>query len=76
MGGDVLDCYEDSSSPAASLLEEKLLIISIISDSRKGLRFMSIDIKYYFLRPFLQEPEYIRRQYNIDNLIANATMNV
>ena len=80
IGGDKLDYYGNSSSPAASLLESKLIINSVISDTHKGARFMSIDIKDYFLQSFLPEPEYmkihgkyffedIRKQYDIDKII-------
>ena len=60
VGGDVLDYFGDSSSPAASLLESKLLLNSDISDSANGARFLTLDIKDYFLQSYLDEPEYIR----------------
>ena len=80
IGGDVLEYLYDASSPAASLLESKLLMNSVISDSHKGARFMTIDLKDYFLQSFLLEPEYlrihgkyflpdIRQKYNINALI-------
>ena len=36
IGGDVLDYFEDTSFPVASLLKAKLLINSFISDSHQG----------------------------------------
>ena len=60
IGGDVLDFFGDASSPAASLLEAKLLINSVISNAHKGARFMSLDIKDHFLQSMLEEPEYLR----------------
>ena len=80
VGGDVLDYFSDSSSPAASLLETKLLINSVISDSDKGAKFCTLDIKDYFLQSILEEPEYIRihkkyfqpdicEKYNIESLV-------
>ena len=39
LGGDVLDYLGDASSPAASLIEAKLLFNSMISDSHRGARF-------------------------------------
>ena len=45
VGGDKLNHDNDSGSLAASLLETKLLINSVISDTSKGSRFMSLDLK-------------------------------
>ena len=45
VGGDKLEYDQDACSPAASLLETKLLVNSIISDAKKGARFMSADVK-------------------------------
>ena len=81
LGGDVLEYEGNASSPAASLLEAKLLINSTISDAQAGARFMSADLKDFFLQSFLEEPEYIRihgkyflsdirQKYNIDAIIA------
>ena len=80
IGGDKLDYFRNSSSPAASLLETKLIINSVISDSQKGAKFMTIDIKDHFLQSILPEEEYmkihgkyffddIRQKYKIDSLI-------
>ena len=60
VGGDVLDSYGDASFPAASLLESKLLLNSVISDAHRGARLLTLDIKDYFLQSILQDPEYIR----------------
>ena len=81
LGGDVLDYDGNASSPAASLLEGKLIINSVISDADRGARFMSTDLKGFSLQLFLEQPEYvrihgkyilpeIREKYNIDELIA------
>ena len=81
LGGDVLDYLGDTASPAASLIESKLLFNSVISDSHLGARFMSLDIKDSFLQSILHDAEYlrihskyflpdIRAKYNIENLIA------
>ena len=50
IGGDKLEYFGDTTSPAASLLETKLLINSTISDSNKGARFMTLDIKDFFCK--------------------------
>ena len=49
VGGDRLEYPDDAASPAASLLETKLLLNSTISDAMKGARFMTLYIKYFFL---------------------------
>ena len=41
VGGDRLEYPDDALSPAAYLLESKLLFNSTISDARIGTRFMS-----------------------------------
>ena len=42
VGVDRLDCLDDTSSPAAYLLETKLLLNSTISDAHLGARFMTM----------------------------------
>jgi hypothetical protein len=82
IGGDVLDYFGSTASPAASLIETKLLLNSTISDSHLGARFCTIDIKDFFLQTILEDTEYlriheiyfledIRKRYNIDKIIAN-----
>ena len=81
VGGDKLDYDFDSTSPAASLVETKLLLNSVISDSARGARFMTIDIKDFFLQTHMKEPEFmkihskyfddsLRKKYNLNNLIS------
>ena len=60
VGGDKLKYFEDPGSPAASLLEIKLLINSVISDAHLGARFLSCDLKDFFLCSFMTHPEYMR----------------
>ena len=57
VGGDKLEYTEDATSPAASLIKTKLLLISVISDSAKGARFMTLDIKVFFLRTSMSDFE-------------------
>ena len=77
----MLDYFGNKSSPAASLLEAKLLLNSVISVSHIGARFMSLDIKDHFLQSILDDPEYlcihnkyfledIRKKYNINAIVA------
>ena len=78
VGGDRLPYEHDSSSPAASLLDAKILINSVISTP--GSRFISADIKDYFLCSDMDEfeyikipyrwiPEEIRKQYKLADLV-------
>jgi hypothetical protein len=60
VGGDKLTYEFDSGSPAASLLETKLLINSVISDAKNGAKFMSLDLKDFFLASPMGEAEYMR----------------
>ena len=79
VGGDKLDYENDASSPAATLLDTKLILNSTISDACRGARFATIDIKDFFLQSTLPSAEYMRihskyftedikSKYNINNL--------
>ena len=58
-GGDKLLYDGDAGAPADSLLETKLMINSVISDAKSGARFMSCDLKDFFLATPMQKPEYM-----------------
>ena len=60
VGGDKLEYNDDPASPAAGLLETKLLVNSVISDAHKGARFMSMDLKDHFLASPMLRPEYMK----------------
>ena len=60
IGGDKLDYFFETASPTTSLTETKILVNSVISDAHKGARFMTIDIKDFFLNTILQDPEYMK----------------
>ena len=45
VGSDKITCPYDTGSPAANLLELKILLKSVISDADKGARFMTSDLK-------------------------------
>ena len=62
VGGDLLECPYDVASPAASLIETKLIISSTISDAHKGARFMAADLKDFFLKTPMPHPEYMKIQ--------------
>ena len=59
VGGNKLDYLHDATSPAASLIETKMLLNSVISDSSKGARFFTLDIKDFFLQTHIQDHEYM-----------------
>ena len=63
VGGDKLTYSNDTGSPAASLLETKILINSTISDTHKGARFMCMDLKDFFLATLMPRPEFMRVHY-------------
>ena len=56
VGGDKLEYDNNSGSPAASLLETKMLLNSIISDAKHGAQFLSCDLKYFFLATPMARP--------------------
>lgn len=58
-GGDKLEYDQDPGSPAAGLLETKLMINSVISDAKNGARCLTADIKDYFLGSLMDRPEYM-----------------
>ena len=59
-GGDKLPYPDDPASPAANLLDTKLLLNSTISDAERGARFLSADLKDHFLASKMGRPEYMR----------------
>jgi hypothetical protein len=60
VGGDKLSYDHDPASPAASLLETKLILNSTISDAKEGARFFSCDLKDHFLASPMERPEYMK----------------
>ena len=60
VGGDSLDYEEDSSSPAVSLLDTKIMINSVISDSHKGARYATGDINNFYLNNPMKNYRYIK----------------
>ena len=54
-----LTCPYDTGSAAANLLEIKLLLNSVISNSHKGAHF-TLDLKDHFLASPMQTPEYMK----------------
>ena len=80
VGGDRLQYPDDTASPAATLLESKLLLNSTISQSAKGARFMTLDIKDFFLQTQMARPEFMKihskyfltditNKYNINSIV-------
>ena len=55
-----LEYLDDAGSPAASLLETKLLVNSVISEEKQGAKFMSTDLKDFFLASPMANPKYMK----------------
>ena len=60
VGDNRLQYPDNTASPAATLLETKLLLNSTISQSAKGTRFMTIYIKDFFLQTVMNPPEFMK----------------
>ena len=83
VGGDKFSYPEDPASPAAFLLETKLLLNSTISDAKKGARFLICDLKDNFLAspmlrlefmkiPLSQFPSDIIAHYNLREKVSDG----
>ncbi len=62
VGGDRLTYDHETAAPAANLLEAKLMINSTIST--KDARFLTIDIKDFFLSSLMPQPEYMKMHWD------------
>ena len=60
IGGDKLEYQHETASPAASLIETKLLLNSVISNAKDGARFFTMDLKDFFLQTVMDDPEFMR----------------
>ena len=60
VGGDKLSYDNDAASPAASLIETKLILNSTISDAKRGAKFFTADIKDFFLATPMAKPEFMK----------------
>ena len=65
VGGDKLDCDIDAGAPATNLVEFKLLLNSVISESKRGAKFLSCDIKDFFLASPMAKPRYMKMKFSI-----------
>ena len=63
VGGDRVDYPWDVSTPTADLITTKLLLNSTIST--KGAKFMTADIKIFYLNTPMERFEYMRMAYNL-----------
>ena len=57
--GDKLPYDTESGSPAANMLETKLLFNSIILDASNGAQFYSMDLKDMFFHTLMLNPEFV-----------------
>ena len=60
VGGNKLTYDSDPRSPAISLLDLKIRINSVISDARKGARYITTDIINYYLNKPMSNFQYMR----------------
>ena len=60
VGGDKLPYKDDAGSPTATLIETNLLLNSAISGAKQGARFMTCDIKDFFLATPMNNAEYMK----------------
>ena len=67
----------DSGSPATDLLEMKLLLNSVISDSNISARFCSMHLKDIFLHTPMHSPELMKLavKYFLHDIIENYNLN-
>ena len=83
VGGDRLTYNADAGAPAANMLETKILVNSTISDAKQGARFMSADLKDFFLAtpmegneymkvPFKHFPPDIKQRYDLDSKVTES----
>ena len=63
MGVDRLTYPDNVGSPAANMMETKILLNNTMSDAKKGARCMCADIKDHFLATLMARPEYMRVKY-------------
>ena len=82
VGGDKLDCHIDAGAPSTNLAEFKMLVNSVISEHKHGAKFMSCDLKDFFLASPMKQPKYMKmkysifppdiiKKYNLDKLVTN-----
>ena len=58
-----MDYNDDVGSLAENLLETKILINSTIFNAQQGARFMTADMKDYFLATPIKDPEFMKVKY-------------
>ncbi len=78
VGGDRLSYNQDPGSPATSLVETKILLNSVISDAHRGARFISYDLKDYFLATPMDRPEFmkVKLKYFPDDIINKYQLRI
>ena len=81
VGGNLLVALYDVSTPTANLVTSKLLFNSVISTP--GARFLTFDLKNFYLKTPLPEPRYMRmnieilpeeiiEKYNLNSIVHNG----
>ena len=77
VGGNKLDYEENSSSPAVSLLDTKILLNSVISDTNKGTRYWTVDMKNFYLNNPMKTYRYIKIpiHFFMDEILQECNIN-
>ena len=60
VGGENLTYTADSGSQATNLVETKILVNNVISDAHSGARFMSCNLKDFYLATLMKKPEFMK----------------
>ena len=60
VGGDRLTYAEDTCSPTTDIIETNILLNSVISDANRGARFLSLNLKAFYLVSPMDDPEFMK----------------
>ena len=73
VGGNLLVALYDVSTPTVDLITAKLLFNSVISTP--GARFVTLDLKNFYLKTPLPQPRYMHMQLSLlpDKIVKNTT---
>ena len=59
-GGNKMKYEGDPSSPAVSLLNIKIFLNSVLSDTHTGARFFTVYVKFFYLQSPIKNIQYMR----------------
>ena len=64
-GGNRLNYLDEPSSPTVSITDAKIHFNSTISDAKRGARYMTLDIKNYYLGYPMPKKQFLRIHHSI-----------